>query len=208
MMRTLAPVFLVVIALLGGCSTASRNGAPISHTPLEQQQAQLRSIYNWQIDGKLGVRSPYESGSASLKWQQFPRAYNIHISGPLGHKRMHVQGEEGKVSLHRGGQPSISADNAEELLLQATGWGLPVSQLSYWVRGLPAPGAQVDKLEIGDNGLVSHLQQQGWDITYLAYTSQAYLDSQLLLPSRIQAVNNELRLTLVIRDWQLGNARP
>lgn len=208
MMRRLSPVFFIILTLLTGCSTQPRSGNTLGHTPLEQQQEQLRRIYTWQIDGKLGVRSPYESGTASLKWQQFPRAYNIHISGPLGHKRMQVQGEDGKVSLHRSGQPSISADNAEELLLQATGWGLPVSQLSYWVRGLPAPGAPVDKLETDANGLVNHLQQQGWDITYLAYTPQAYLDSQLLMPSRIQAVNNELRLTLVIRNWQLGNSRP
>lgn len=206
MIRIIRPLLVAAALIASGCTTLTPH-TPSAVTTLEQQQLRLQNINNWQFDGKLGVRSPYDSGSASIKWQQFPRAYNIHISGPLGQKRMHVQGEENKVSLHRAGQPSISADNAEALLQEATGWNLPISQLSYWVRGLPAPKLPSEQLTLGDNGLIAELQQAGWHISYTQYAPQQYLDTQVLLPSRIQAVNDELRLTLVIRTWQLGNAR-
>jgi outer membrane lipoprotein LolB len=150
----------------------------------------------------LGVRSPSDSGSASLRWQQAPNSFFIYLSGPLGQKRMEIEGNTTQVELRQNGQPPLRAKSAEALIRKASGWKMPVNQLSYWVRGIPAPGARITRLEQNEQGLISLMQQAGWTLGYSNYQDQTLNDQTLALPGKITAEQGDIRLTLIIRTWQ------
>ena len=101
----------------------------------------------------------------------------------------------GKVILTTDNK-SYQAARPEALLKHQTGWHIPVANLYYWIRGLPAPGSPFEKITDSENRLAS-LQQQGWEISFLRYTSIKALD----LPTKIFMKRPDLELRLVISEW-------
>lgn len=205
MLRFLCLTFL---ALLAGCVHTPNLTPPPN---LQAHQAQVENNPHWQITGKLGIRSTADSGSASLKWRQSPDSFFIYLSGPFGQKRMEIEGTPKQVELRQHGQPPIKAKSAEALIKKASGWTLPVSQLNYWVRGIPAPAVRITRLEQNDQGFISLLQQAGWTLSYSNYRDQPLNGKTLALPGKIIAEYRDIRLTLIIREWtlepeQLGSA--
>lgn len=171
---------------------------------LREHQQQLQAIGDWQLNGKLGIRTAEESGSASLKWVQQTASYQLNLAGPLGQKRMIISGQPGKVRLEQTGEPAQEAKTPEALIKKQLGWTLPVTQLAYWVRGVPAPKGRITRLEQNDAGLIAQLQQGDWLITYSNYRDQAFNGKTLALPGKITAEYQDVRLILAIRQWQLG----
>ncbi len=193
--------WLLGLLALVGCAHQARITPPAS---LQAHEAQLRAVDVWQIQGKLGVRAPNDSGSASLNWKQAPANYQIFLSAPLGQKHLQITGTAKRVELQQSGQPPMSASSAEALIQKAMGWTLPVSQLSYWVRGIPAPKAKITQLQLTPEGLIGELGQSGWQLSFSNYSNQLFQGETLVLPGKIIAEYKDLRLTLVIRRWQLG----
>ena len=172
---------------------------------LREHQQQLQAISEWQLTGKLGIRTANDSGSASLKWTQAEASYQLNISGPLGQKRMVITGQPGNVRLEQTGDIAQEAKTPEALIKKQLGWTLPVTQLAYWVRGVPAPKGRITLLEQNNDGLIARLQQGDWLITYSNYKNQTFDKKNLALPGKITAEYKDVRLILAIRQWQLGN---
>jgi outer membrane lipoprotein LolB len=201
---------LLLLLMISGCA---HRGSFTPPPDLLAHQQQLQRITHWELNGKLGIRTSDESGSASLKWAQQLANYQINLSGPLGQKRMIITGIPGKVRLEQTGSAALEAKNAEALIKEAAGWTLPVTQLTYWVRGVPAPKQRITHLQQNESGLIAQLQQGGWSITYSNYKNYSYrdqtttphTDQTFSLPGKITAEHEDVRLILVIRDWQLGN---
>src|SRR5262245_54680127 len=133
------------LLVLAGCAAI----AP--HEALEGQgdaatwkvhKTQIAALDGWQIDGKVGIRAPKDSGSGTLFWLQRQGYYDIRLSGPLGRGAARLTGREGAVTLEVAGQGRYQAASPEALLEEQLGWRLPVSHLLWWVRGLPAPDSK------------------------------------------------------------------
>ena len=80
-------VVFSLIALLAGCAGfGARESVEGQGNPAQwkQHKSQLASIDGWQIEGKVGVRAPKDSGSGTLFWLQRQDYYDIRLSGPLG----------------------------------------------------------------------------------------------------------------------------
>lgn len=172
-----------------------------------EHQRQVQEIGDWQLTGKLGIRTTADSGSASVKWAQQFASYQINLSGPLGQKSMIITGTPEKVRLEQTGEPVQEAKTAEALIKKSAGWTLPVAQLAYWVRGVPAPKLRITHLQQNESGLIGQLIQGGWNISYGNYRDQIFNGVILPLPGKITAEYKDVRLVLVIRDWQLGAAQ-
>ena len=194
---------LLALLLANGC--AHRSLTPPQDV-LEHQR-QLQVISDWQLTGKLGIRTTADSGSASVKWVQQLASYQINLSGPLGQKRMIITGNADKVRLEQTGEPAQEAKTAEALIKKSAGWTLPVAQLAYWVRGVPAPKLRITYLQQNENGLIDQLTQGGWNISYSNYRDQTFNSAVLPLPGKITAEYKDVRLVLVIREWNLGTAK-
>ena len=96
---------------------------------------------------------------------------------------------------------SSFAHDGDALLLQATGWHLPVVGLRYWERGLPVPDTESTR-EYDESGQLSHLEQSGWIIKYQRYQ----LGEGAAVPSKMRLARDDIAVRLVISQWQLGPA--
>lgn len=186
-----------LLILLAGCqSNSALVGGTGSAKVWQQHASQLKQLESWELQGKLGIRSSAQNASASLFWLQRQDYYDIRVSGPLGQGSARLQGHQGKSLLIAEGQQR-QASSPEQLMQQELGWSLPVSNLHWWVRGLPAPN-QPYQLELGPDSLPQQLTQSGWTLHYARHQSHAGLQ----LPGTIRLQGPQLQATLVIKQWQ------
>ena len=189
-----------LIALLAGCAGITPHEAVQGKGDATKWQAnkqQLASLDGWEINGKVGIRAPKDSGSGTLFWLQRQDYYDIRLSGPLGRGAARLTGRPGAVSLEVANQGRYDAPDPETLLKDQLGRQLPVSHLVWWVRGLPAPDSK-SRLTLDGDSRLSGLEQDGWQIEYLSYTEQ----NGYTLPERMKLHGQDLDVTLVIKDWQ------
>lgn len=176
-MHTRLPSLMAAVVCLTACSSA----------PVQQST----NIGHWSVQGRVGLWANGEQESANVHWQDCGDRYRIRLSGPLGVGTTIIYGDREQVSLHRGGDPALSAESPEALLA-SLGWVMPVSALRYWLRGLPDPNAPYQQVP-QDEGPVTQLTQYGWDIAYQPNSQFA---------ERISLQSGDVRLKWLLRDWQ------
>ncbi len=156
------------------------------------------SLSSWELSGAIAARNKKRGWTASINWlQQGPNQYQIRLFGPLGGGTVIVE-KHGAVITYRDGPKRISSNNADELLQKQTGVRLPVKNLYYWVRGLPASGSIQAKRVDANNYLIG-FTQAGYSIKYTAYTSAG----GMTLPSKIHLQGHGVLIKLVIKHWKV-----
>lgn len=187
-MKHFAGLFLTTL-LLSGCAA----------TPHLKTSRSAAEFSDWQLDGRIALTHGDQGWHASLLWQQRTDGYQLKVSGPLGQGGFQLAGDDhGVVLVDAEGHSSFATDG-DALLLQATGWHLPVVGLRYWVRGLPVPDIEATRV-YDESGQLSHLEQSGWSIDYQRYQ----LVEGVALPSKMQLARDDVAVRLVINQWQLG----
>ena len=197
MRNLLAPTLAVLLAGCAGLAPQETVEGPGNAQDWKTHKAQISEIDGWQINGKIGIRAPQDSGSGTLFWLQRQDYFDIRLSGPLGRGATRLTGRPDAVALEVAGQGRFEAESPEALVESQLGWQLPVSNLLWWIRGLPAPDSR-SRVELDGNGRLAHLQQDGWDVQYLNYSDE----NGFALPSRIKLAGRDLQITLVVKDWQ------
>ena len=91
------------------------------------------------------------------------------------------------------------ASSIDELVRLQLGWEIPVDSLSWWVRGLVAPGEYGER-KIDNEGDLVELLQNGWHIEYGRYSAV----EGIRLPARLTARKADWKVKLVVRHWVLG----
>ena len=190
----LALVWLYAL-LLSACATQ----APIETADLgwEQRRTQLAALANWQLEGKLALRTPKQSDSASLSWTQAGDRAEVHLSGPLGAGSTALSSDGRQLSVRQGEQRRDYDISSPQAIAASTGWDLPLKALPFWLRGIPVPETPVDAQQVNSN-LLRHLSQAGWLVDYDDY--QRF--GSFLLPTRIQIRRDDTHARLIIRQWQ------
>lgn len=189
-----------LIALLTGCAGLTSKEALEGQGDAQSWQAhkqRISSLDAWQINGKVGIRAPKDSGSGTLFWLQRQDYYDIRLSGPLGRGAARLTGRPGEILLEVANQGRYQAASPEQLLQDQLGLNLPVSHLLWWIRGLPSPDSK-SRLNLDGQSHLAQLSQDGWYVEYLSYAEQ----NGFWLPERIKLSGFDLQVTLVIKDWQ------
>lgn len=205
------PVLAALFAL-AGCSTLSGRQSPAtgevvaSVTPQARQaeaerQAWLAAHPDWSFQGRAAIAKGRNGGSGRVDWQQQGDRYRIQLSAPVTRQSWTLEGDAssgaGRLEGLDGG-PRTGAD-AEQVLLEATGWQIPVNRLPGWVRG------QVREAEgeVGADadGRPRTLQRQGWTIEFLEwYPAQ---NGRPALPRRIEARSGDAKVRLMLDQWDV-----
>lgn len=180
--------FTATALFLTGCQQMIKPQTPA--TPSVQAENQF------QLQGKIGVRTPQQTGSAFFTWVQQQEEFDIELSGILGVGKTQISGTPGQVTLNSAKTGVIQAASAEELLQRATGWQAPISYLVDWVQARPA--TTTAKLQKDDTQRINQIIEQGWTVD-LNYNAQAKMPNRLILK---QSLGNgaENRITMIIQN--------
>jgi len=171
----------------------------------QARESALAPIQHWELRGRLAVRAEERGGQASLTWKRDAAQHTIRLNGPLGRGVVRVTQNETGAQLQDSEQRLFHAANAEELLYRYTNWRLPLTNLNYWVRGVPVPDLPSSR-ELDNAGRLKTLHQQGWEVRYQDYVQSGIheLPSRLTLiyspdPATMEMPTMEVRL--VIDRW-------
>jgi len=192
-MRIFSKFSLTLIAtstlVLTGCQQYTQPQAPsVSQIP--------EAANNFNLQGKIGVKTPGQSGSAFFTWVQQQDEFDIELSGILGVGKTQISGTPGQVTLNSAKTGLIQAETPEELLERATGWQAPITHLVDWVQAKPATTqAKISKDE--SNRPIQFLED-GWTVD-LSYNAQAQLPNKLILKQTLES-GQENRITMVIQN--------
>ncbi len=192
--------------LLAGCAGAPP--APVPEPDLSPEknwrlrQIQLDAVQSWRLSARMIVSDNDENAwQLDVNWRQQAERYDIHISGPLGMGKVHLQGGEDGVFLYDSEGAAYYAQEPEHLLLEHTGVFMPVTSLYYWVRGLPDPGidaVQIPQLDAW--GRLTHLRQNGWSVDMKRYVQV----DNLQLPDKLFIHNQQnIEVRMVMDKWEI-----
>lgn len=192
-MRIFSKFSLILMAtstlVLTGCQRYTQPQAPsVSEVPA--------AANNFSLQGKIGVKTPGQSGSAFFTWVQQQDEFDIELSGILGVGKTQISGTPGQVTLNSAKTGLIQAATPEELLQRATGWQAPITHLVDWVQAKPAT-TQAKISKDGQNRPIQFLED-GW-IVDLSYNDQAQLPNKLILKQTFES-GQENRITMVIQN--------
>lgn len=189
-------IFLALsITSLWGCQAMP----PTSHTPAKNQP--IKALQHFYAEGVLGLRMPDGAQNLHWEWQAQADHYTLTLRAPLGVGTLKVVGKGGYIALIKPDGQKVSAKNPEQLLLQETGWSLPISGLADWIKGQPIKGVACQTIDDANHRL-SILKQNGWTIHYLHYTRISGMN----LPDKINFNTEKIFLKVVIKKWQILNS--
>lgn len=157
---------------------------------------QMRGISNWHIKGKIGYENVSEGGSAWLDWHQQVNQFSLLLSGPFGAGTVQIFGDNDVVTLRQAKAPDISAVSATTLARHLLGWELPIDELSYWIRGIPAPDVLASKQRFNQQSLLANLHQGGWQLAFSKYRQT----EAGILPGKIIATQGKTQFKLIIKE--------
>ena len=197
---------LMLAAPLGACTSIQIEPLPDGMTdqPPENwatRTASLRQLDHWRLTGKLAVRQPSDSGTAIINhWIQQGEAYDLALSSSfLGMGSTSLKGVPGFIELTLPNGETYRSGEPEALVEAATGWQLPLENLTWWIRGLPSPASDY-RLLFEEQGNLAIIRQAGWEIRYDRW--QPFVEGYPALPARITALKKDKRVRLVVSDWQ------
>lgn len=181
-------VLCVITALISGCA---------SSPPQSNLKRSKAGLTHWQAKGKLGIIARGKSKSVNFNWSNSGSSFDIRFHGALGIGSARLKQDRDGITL-KTSKDEVHAQSAEELMENALGWHAPVSELRHWIKGIASPQSDVSQRSVSEDGTLLSIEQQGWLINY-----QRYHDNlSIKLPKKITVSRDQLKLTIVIKDWR------
>ena len=198
------PIKLATLAVLSaalltaaGCQSLPKN--QVVTTPATTIPAP--KLNNFNINGKIVVTMPTEpangatntgtqGGSAFYAWGQTDERFAIELIGALGIGKTNIEYDGQTATLVSEKTGTMSADDPETLLQQATGWQAPISQMPYWISGRSAPSDSAPQLD-AQNRLISSVNGD-WSASF-SYKGNDKLPNKI---TAIQPAGHKVVMTI------------
>ena len=189
----LVPLFLTV--LISACVTPKSLELP-DLSDWESRQKILVGVDEWEFAGRIGVSAGEEGFNGQLRWRQDGVVFRARINGPLGVGTVFINGDRREITVTDRDGVVTELHDAEVELRQMYGWTIPVASLRFWALGIPDPASPAET-EFGEDGQLSTLRQQDWEVEFTQYRE----GGGQLMPRRLTAVNDDVKVILVIDSW-------
>lgn len=195
-------VFAVfVIALLGGCAIihepAPSEAGVANSKAWQVRQNTLDNFSNWSLQGRVAT-GQLLGWTGNLSWRERAPKFDVRLAGPLGAGGMRAHGTLDHVVIDTDDGKHFETSDPDALVKKALGWSFPLEPLSYWAKGLPAPG-DYERISVDGQGRLRSLTQDGWTVSYLDYSTPAGAPAPL--PKRVVLDNGDTRIRLVVDRW-------
>ena len=194
------PLSLLLLMLLSACSTMR----PVDVDPkarvnlYEIRSDQLAGFSGWNMVGRLAVSNSEDGGSGHLNWKKNSAGSHMDFHGALGRGAWRLDADQEGAEIRLADGAIHRADSIDQLVRMQLGWEIPVDKLSWWVRGLVAPG-EYQEWVIDEDGNLSELLQNGWTIEYGRYR----IFEGISLPVKLVARQADWKVKLAVSDWKL-----
>lgn len=171
------------------------------------QQALLRDMPAFTLEGRVAVRSGEEGWQASVRWRQRDDVSEVRLAGPFGAGALQLRFDGAALTLTTSRGDTLDGEEAAATLRQQLGFDPPIAELRHWLLAAAAPPEASAVIEPGANGRPAALQQQDWQLAFEDYRTQKLKSAAVQMPRRIIATRDAVRLRLVVDRWRLGKAR-
>ena len=194
MSRT-ATGLLLATALLSACAVIAPPAE--ENSDWARQRDQLQDLDSWELSGRVNVRYDNESHTPRIIWLQQNVEYHIRLWGTFNAGNTLIVGRPGYVTLENDGE-TVDASSPEELILRQMGYELPVSQLNYWIKGLPSPDSEA-QLSFNELNQLTTIEQADWTINL----SDMRQYGPISLPRRVELTRprNDIWLRFIGLNW-------
>ncbi len=182
-------LILIWLVMLSGCALMPSSPKPVAR-PAQSESAPFA------LNGRISIKHLETRQSIGLHWTHQAQSDEILLLTPLGQTAARVYRDTRNATLDDGGK-HYQADNVESLMEQVLGWHLPLNGLHYWVLGMADTDSPA-QIERAENGQISVLHQDGWEVRFLRY-ADSKPDS---LPTRLQLSHEDLQVQLLVDEWQ------
>lgn len=184
---------------LTGCTSLPKDPIEINKN---EHQIKLAEYEQWKIRGRLAFKSPEEKNfSASLNWQQQKTSFTLRLSSVIGTSLMKMRGRPGFAELQADDKTYTDTD-ASALIRRVTGWNIPISNFSSWIKGQVKPGDYAEWDQIGLVRKLSPLCQgcEEWTISFSHYKQKddVWLPHEVRLNNKLKPGNN---IKIRISSW-------
>ncbi len=188
-------------AALSACSAVQPTDAEQSarYRLYEDRARTLGKLESWTLEGRLAVSNEKDGGSGHFIWKKSEEFDQMDFHGALGRGAWRLQADADSAVLELADGRLHRADTIEELVRRELGWEVPVQSLSWWVRGLAAPG-DAGQSVLDEQGRLSELQQREWRVKFDRYREVRSMQ----LPIKMTARQLNKTLKLVIREWNFS----
>jgi outer membrane lipoprotein LolB len=176
---------VLVAAALAACAQVARvdrEASPMVDTPFA-------------VAGRLSARHASDALSANFNWQHQADTDSIALATPLGQTLATLERNHDSVTIVLADGRRASADTFDALTAKTFGVPLPVSGLTWWIRGHPRTGSAFS-MERDAAGRADVLRQDGWEIVY------TYGDDATPLPRRLTLAYPDIDIRVVVDQWR------
>ena len=197
-------LFLFVVVLVSACSSLQESRAP-DNSEAAARIARLSALTDWSVEGRIAVKQSSGGGQGRISWQQAGDTTDIRLAGPLGAGAMNIHWVPDEVTV-RGADLDVQHrysgdDAAEKFLTEQLGWSFPAGSIRYWLLGIPNPAYPYQQ-QYSESGELISIQQLEWLVQYQRF---ALVDGRVL-PAKLQVEGSDVRLRLVVDDWNLPDS--
>lgn len=202
---------LAAVLLAACASQPTRPPEPVDEALARSHDAQRLAITGWRLAGRVAVSTGSQGGSGRIEWEQQGDRYTISLGAPVTRQSWRLAGDSSGAKLDGVDGGPLQGEDAEHMLLVATGWRIPVQAMVAWVRGIAAADGITAPARIlyGPGNVPSTLEQIGWRIDYRDWHPATA--TRPALPRRIEAVDvmrGDAKLRLIVDEWQVDRVEP
>lgn len=195
-MRIFAKLVFLCTATASLAFTGCQHVIQTPSSATQQLEPSADASKNFNLQGKIGIKTPKQSGSAFYTWQQNQNDFDIQLTGILGIGKTIIEGKSGQVTLNSSKTGEITAATPEELLERATGWNAPITYIIDWVQAKAA--TEHAKTQTDDQQRITQINESGW-MVQLSYHNDETLPNKLILKQQLEN-GEENRITMVIQN--------
>ncbi|MDX1403429.1 MAG: lipoprotein insertase outer membrane protein LolB [Woeseiaceae bacterium] len=163
----------------------------------ESRRNILGGVDEWEFAGRIAVSAGTEGFNGQIRWRQDGVVYRARLHGPLGAGTVFLNGDDRELTLTDRNGSVTELTDAEADIRRLYGWTIPVTSLRFWALGIPDPRLPAETGFDAD-GYLARLQQANWQVDFKEYREGGGQQ----LPRRLTAVNDDVRVRLVIDAWQ------
>ena len=184
MKKSLFPILL----LISGCLTLP---------PLPQMPA--KQLNSWQINGRIAITTKNDSWTAKFNWQQQVTNYQLRLNNPMGQGAILLKGNDNGVMMRTADNKVFNATDPDILMADVLKLHIPVTNLHFWIRGIPTPNSEPQWYSLDKIGRLETLRQDTWEITYGRYINIQNIN----LPKKIFLNSDDFQVKIIVDKWHI-----